>query len=97
MSKIENNLPIEVLTALAEACGFRIALDHSPGANEWTLSHGHGATHVQHVGTRQDVCAFLTGYADMQLLTMQILNDLDNAHRRLILDMRARLDSTPPT
>lgn len=91
MSKIENNLPTEVLTALAKACGFSSAFDRSPGTDEWTLSAGHGATHVQHVGTRQSVCAFLTGYAAMQIKTTQILNDLDNANRRLILDMRARL------
>lgn len=91
MSKIENNLPTEVLTALAEACGFRIAFNRSPETDEWTLSHGHGPTCVQHVGTRQDVCAFLTGYADMRLQTTQILNDLDNAHRRLILDVRKLL------
>ena len=91
MSKIENNLPTEVLTALAEALGFRVAFDRSPGTDEWTLSAGHGATYVHHVGTRQGVCAFLTGYGAMQLQTTQILNDLDNANRRLILDMRARL------
>lgn len=88
--KIDNNLPTEVLAALAKACGFRITFD-SPEAHEWTLSHEHVPTLVQHVGTRQDVCAFLTGYADMQLLTTQILNELDSANRNLILDMRARL------
>jgi hypothetical protein len=93
ISKIETNLPTEVLTALAEACGFRVVFDRSPGADEWTLSHGHGVSHVQHVGTRQAVCAFLTGHADMRLITVQILNDLDSAHRRLILDMRTRLES----
>jgi hypothetical protein len=92
MSKIENNMPTEVLVAVAKACGFSVVVDRSPGADEWTLSHGHGVTHVQHVGTRQDVCAFLTGYADMRLLTTQMLNDLDNAHRSLILDMRDRLE-----
>ena len=91
MSKIENNLPPEVLTALAEACGFRLAFDRSPGTDEWTLSVGHGVKHVQYVGTRQSVCAFLTGYAAMRLQTKQILNDLDSAHRVLILDIRNRL------
>jgi hypothetical protein len=91
MSKIEDNLPAEVLTALAEACGFCITYDRSPGVDEWTLSAGHGKTHVQHVGTRQGVCAFLSGFATMQLQTSQILNDLDSAYRGLILDMRSRL------
>ena len=95
MSRIENNLAAEVLTVLAEACGFCVAFDRSPGADEWTLSAGHGVKHVQYVGTRQSVCAFLTGYAAMQLQTTQILNDLDNAHRRLILDVRERLGTRP--
>lgn len=93
-SKIETSLPTEALTALAEACGFNVTVDRRPGTDEWTLSAGHGVKHVQYVGTRQSVCAFLTGYAAMRLQTAQILNDLDNAHRRLILDMRERLDRT---
>jgi len=66
----------------------RISTDHSPGADEWTLSSGHGMRHVQYVGTRQSVCAFLNGYAAMQMKTMQMLNDLDSAHRASMLAMR---------
>jgi len=95
MSKIEDNLPTEVLTALAEACGFQVVFDRAPGTDEWTLTAGRFAGplqyDVQYVGTRQSVCAFLTGYASMQLQTTQILNDLDRAHQGLILDMRERL------
>ena len=93
MSNIENNMPTEVVVATAEACGLRISFDSSPGADEWTLSAGHGVRHVQYVGTRQSVCAFLNGYAAMLLQTTQILNDLDSANRRLILDVRDRLPS----
>ncbi len=92
MSKIDDELPAEVLTALAAACGFRLSC--ALGGDEWTLSHPHGAIHVEpveHVGTRKAVCAFLTGYADMQLQTTQILNDLDSAQRKLLSDMRGRL------
>lgn len=88
MSKIDVDLPTEVLGALARACGFLLSYDRTPGADAWTLSHGHGPTYVQHVGTRQAVCAFLTGYADMQLQTTQILNELDSAQQRLIVDVR---------
>jgi hypothetical protein len=91
MHKIDSELPTEVLVALAKACGFSLAYERSSGADEWTLSHGHGVSHVQHVGTRKDVCAFLIGYADMQLTTTQILNDVESAHRKLIADMRDRL------
>lgn len=91
MIKIETDLPLEVLVALADGCGFRAHFDRTPGVDEWVLSRGHGKTYKQFVGTARDVCAFLTGYAEMQLCTTQILNDLDNAHRRLILDMRTRL------
>ena len=92
MSKIDDNLPTEVLTALAEALGFSVAFDRSPDTDKWTLSAGHGETYVQHVGTRQGVCAFLTGYAAMRLQTTQILNDFDNANRKLVLEMRALLE-----
>jgi hypothetical protein len=89
--KIETEMPTEVLVALAEACGFRLASDRVSGADEWTLSAGHGADHVQYVGTRQSVCSFLSGHVAMQAQTTKILNDLDNAHRRLVLDARGRL------
>ena len=91
IAKIDPDLPTVVLSTVAEACGFRIVYDHSPGADAWEISAGHGASHVQYVGTRQSVCAFLAGYAAMRLQTTQILNDLDAAHRRLIFDMRDRL------
>ncbi len=95
MSKIETDMPTDVLACVAEACGFRVAYDRRPDADEWTLSRGHGVKHIQHAGTRQSVCAFLNGYAAMQLQTTQILNDMDNAHRRLVLEMRERLGCCP--
>ena len=99
MSKIDDNLPTEVLTALADACGFRIACDRTPGVDAWTLSQrlpaGTVTMHVEHVGTRQSVCAFLIGFSSMQLQTTQILNEIDGANRRLILDMMARLGGRP--
>lgn len=91
MSKIETEFPTAVLTALAAACGFHLVFDHSPGVDEWTLSTGHGAKYYQYIGTRQSVCAFLAGYAAMQIQTTQVLNELNSAHQKLILDMRARL------
>lgn len=87
----DKNVSTEVLSVLAKACGFRVAFDRSPGADEWELSAGHGENHVQYVGTRQGVSAFLTGYGAMQLQTRQILNDLDSAHRKILLDMKTRI------
>lgn len=91
MSPIATNLPSEVISALAEACGFRVVCDHAPDADEWTLSAGHGATHVQFVGTKQSVCAFLSGYAAMRIKAMQMLNDLDAAHKQVFLALQADL------
>lgn len=92
MSALRMDAPVEVIVALAEACGFRVVYDRTPGVDSWTLSSGHGLTHTQHSGTQRDILAFLYGYAAMQLKTTQMLNELDNAHRRLILEMRRRLD-----
>ena len=94
--RIEEDLPLEVLEALARACGFHLSYDRSPDVDSWTLSHGHGRhrhepTHVDHVGTRRGVCAFLLGYADMQLQVTQALNEVESANRDLIHDMRDRL------
>lgn len=91
MNKIDDSLPTPVLSALAEACGFRLSHDVAPGVDAWTLSHDHGPSRIQHVGTRQNVCAFLAGYADMQLQTSQLFNELDKDHRSLVLDLRTRL------
>jgi hypothetical protein len=90
VTNIDDNLPEVVLIALAEALGFRIAYARQPGVDEWTLSAGHGVNHVQYVGTRASVCAFLAGYAAMKLQTTQMLNDMDNAHRRMVIEMRDR-------
>lgn len=89
--KIDTELPLEVLVALAKACGFSVHYDRTPGVDSWKVCHRHSPTNIEHVGTRQAICAFLTGYADMQMLTTQILNDVDNAGRRLVLEMRERL------
>jgi hypothetical protein len=91
VSKICTDLPSEVLAVLAKALGFRLSCSRAPDDDEWALSHGHGTTHIQHVGTRAAVCAFLTGYSAMQLHTTRILNELENAHKELILNMRSRL------
>lgn len=95
MSKIDDDLPAGVLTALAEACGFRITFDPSPDVDEWTLSGtlpaGLTTFDVQHVGTRRSACAFLIGYSTMRLQTAQILNELESGNRKLFLDMRERL------
>ncbi len=93
--KIETSVPVQILAALAEGCGFRSSYDRTPGADEWTLSAGHGDTHVQYVGTMQSVLAFLTGYAAMRMQTKQMLLDLSTTHERLILDMRTRLGWSP--
>jgi hypothetical protein len=90
-SKIDNNLPTEAIVELAKACGFSVVFDRSPGADQWTLHRGHGALHVQRAGTRQDACAYLTGYADMLVTTGQILSDLDEEQRRLVVNARARI------
>lgn len=96
MSKINTGLPDTVLAALAAACGFQIASNRTAGIDEWVLTAGHGATHHQHTGTRQEVCAFLMGYGAMQLQTTQILNELNSAHQKLILDMQARFSPREP-
>lgn len=96
MRKINDDLPLDVLTALAEGYGFSVALSRPPDADEWVLTAGQGAKLVQHRGTRQSVCAFLTGYAAMLLQTTQILNEIDNGHRRIILGMRERLARLGP-
>ena len=91
MNKIDEELPLEVLKLLAEACGFQLFRCTTVGIDEWTLWRGHGVSHVQHVGTRKAICAFLAGYSDMRLLTAQILNELEAAHRSVIAAMRVRL------
>jgi hypothetical protein len=94
-NKIDDDLPTEVLIALAEGCGFRLAFDRAPGVDEWTLSSsivaGPITVPLQHVGTRRSVCAFLIGYSSMRQKTSQILNDLERANQELVLRMRARL------
>lgn len=93
MSKIDDNLPTEVLALLAKECGFSLAV--SEGAAEWKLSAKRKAGQtdfvVEYTGTRQSVCAFLTGYGAMHLVTTQLLNEIDSAHRELVLAMRSRL------
>lgn len=93
ISKIDTNIPFEVLTVLAEGCGFHLAFDHTPGTDVWTLSTKRGDKYIQHVGTKESVVGFLIGYAVMQLETKKILSDLDSAQHKLILDMQTRLDS----
>lgn len=94
-NKIDDDLPTEVLVALAEGCGFRLASDRAPSADEWTLSTsieaGPVTVPIQHVGTRRSVCAFLIGYSSMRLKTSQILNDFERSNQELVLHMRTRL------
>lgn len=89
--KIDTDLPVVVLVAVAEACGLSVSWDRAPGADAWTLSAGHGDRRIDHVGTKQSVCAFLTGYAAMQQQTVQILNEFGSAQRELVADMLARV------
>lgn len=84
---INDSMPDNMINALAIALGFRIVLY----ADSCDLSIGHGTSHTTYTGTKRSVAAFLLGYGAMQLQTSQMLNDLDNAHRRLIIDMRARM------
>lgn len=91
MTKIDVDVPISVIGALAEALGFRALYDRRDNVDEWTISKGHGTDHVQYVGTRASVSAFLQGYSAMSLATSQILNDLDNGNRRLIEAVREKL------
>lgn len=91
MTKIDDNLPLEVLSLFAEALGFRLSFDHAPDADEWTASAGHGVTYVQYVGTRKSMCAFLTGYGAMRLQTAQIINEVEMANNALISAMRSKI------
>jgi hypothetical protein len=98
--KILDDVPDDVLASLAATCGVRMAYDHTPGADEWTLSWTQPAgpidMTVEYVGTRRSVCAFLMGYSAMQIQTRQILSDLDRAGHGLIHDvMRTRLGMEP--
>lgn len=93
MSKIDTDLHPDVLSALAEGCGFRVSYDRTPGADAWTLSSGHGADHVQYAGTRQSTCAFLAGYAAMRVRARALLGELEEAHRRLVATARHSLGS----
>lgn len=77
--------------AVAKALGFHLAYDHRPNIDEWTLHKGHGPTYAQHVGSRASICAFLAGYAAMNVEMASVLNDLDTAHRRSVNDARQRL------
>lgn len=95
-TKIHDELPDDVLAALADACDLHLSYDHAPGTDEWTLSGSLPAgpvnMAVEYVGTRRSVCAFLMGYSTMQLQTRQILHEIDRANRDRILDMlRTRL------
>jgi hypothetical protein len=89
--KIDEGMPDEVMRLLAESLGFQLSRDVRPGTDEWILSAGHGATCVQHAGTRRGVCAFLTGFSTMQRKTAQLLNDLERANRLWVETARSRL------
>ena len=89
--KIDTDLPVDVLVLLAQACGFQVSYDRRPAADEWTLSAGHGIAHRQFTGTRQVVCAFLSGYAEMRIRATQALNEIEAAQRDLVNDARVRL------
>lgn len=84
MPKIDGDLPTSVLNALAESFGFRLVYDRTPNTDEWILSAGHGALHVQHVGTRQNICAFLAGYASMHQHARGLLDTLNKLNRELV-------------
>lgn len=92
-SKIDTDLHLDILSALAEGCGFRVSYDRTPGADAWTLSSGHGAGHVQYTGTRQSTCAFLTGYAAMRVRARALIAELEEAHRKLVAAAKHSLGS----
>jgi hypothetical protein len=89
--KIDDELPVAVLDAIAHALGFRVFYDRREDVDEWTLSAGHGASHVQYVGTRKSICAFLAGYGAMRARAVQMLNDAERANKNTIADCRAYL------
>lgn len=93
MGYIRTELPPEVVVALASACGFKVSYERRPGEDKWVLSAGHGVKRVEHVGTKEVISAFLSGYASMQMQTTQILIDMEIANRKLLQDMRDRFAS----
>lgn len=89
---IKDDLTMPVMVALAESLGFQVSYDRTPGTDAWTLASGHGENHVQHVGTQKSVSAFLQGFDAMRLQTVSILNEIDGGHRKLVDEMRDRLE-----
>ena len=95
ITRIDDPPSDRTLSLLAEAILNPHASDRTPGADEWTLSTGHGASHAQYRGTRQDVCAFLVGYSTMQAKATEMLRDLGERQQQLIDLMQRRLGSAP--
>jgi hypothetical protein len=94
--RIDDNPPEAVIIGLAKACGFRVAYDRDPNVrepnvDEWTLSAGHGKTHVQIVGTRAAVSAFLVGYSAMQQRALSKLREIGFSHQDMITEAERKL------
>jgi hypothetical protein len=93
MSNININIDLHpaVITAAAEQLGFRVTYDHTPNADAWTLSTGHGGSLQEFTGTRATVCAFIAGCAEFSAKASAAICELDLAHHRLILDANRKI------
>ena len=91
MSNINIDLHPAVITAAAQQLGFRVTYDHTPNADAWTLSTGHGTSLEEFTGTRATVCAFLAGCAEFSAKASAALFEIDSEHRRLIRDASRKL------
>lgn len=89
--KIEDDLPTSVISVVANACGFQVAYSREPDVDEWSLSSGHGENHVEYVGTRQVICAFLSGFVAMRERAVQLLSDLRAEQQESFHDVTNRL------
>lgn len=83
--KIQDDLPTDVLSRAASACGFQVAYSREPDLDEWSLSSGHGETHVEYVGTRRTICAFLVGFVASRDRAIGLLKDLSDQQREAFL------------
>lgn len=91
---VQDAMSTEMLEALARSMGFRMEYDRTPGADRWTISAGHGESHVQYQGTKRAIAAFLHGYAAMRTNAMTEVANLEIEQRKVIDQSRHRLFPT---
>jgi hypothetical protein len=91
--KIQDDLPTDVLSRAASACGFRVAYSREPDLDEWSLSSGHGERHVEYVGTRRTICAFLVGFVASRDRAIELLKDLRDQQREAFLRAMRRIEA----